>query len=192
MGLLMLLIIAGALTALLVIVSAVVIVVAMLRRKKGSTPRGSSPSIRMKEAERVDAFRKRGERFREEQKRILAMVEGGKVSPDEGDRLLGTLERETATMACPFCSEDIRIEAVKCRHCGNYLYQDIAAPRRLTRSHNRVIAGVCGGLAEYLQLDPTVVRILVALLVFFSGIVGGLIIYLVAVLIMPVPERAVA
>jgi len=190
LSLLPILIAAGVLIALGV--SVLVLVVAILMRKTGGAPRGSSRSLPLKEAERAEAFRKRSEQFREEQKRILAMVAGGKISADEGDRLLGTLERETATMACPFCNEDIRIEAVKCRHCGSYLYQDISGPRRLTRSRNRMIAGVCGGLAHYLQLDPTLVRVLVALILLFSGIVAGLLIYLVAALIMPGPESAVA
>lgn len=48
----------------------------------------------------------------------------------------------------------------------NYSY------RRLTRSTtNRKIAGVCGGIARYLNLDPTVVRI-VFLLALFCGSFG--------------------
>jgi len=34
--------------------------------------------------------------------------------------------------------------------------------RRLTRSHDRMIGGVCAGLAEYLHVDPTLVRIVTA------------------------------
>ena len=55
--------------------------------------------------------------------------------------------------------------------------------RRLLRSSNRKIAGVCGGLADYLGIDPTVVRIIFALLFLFAG--GGLLIYLILWLIMP-------
>lgn len=44
--------------------------------------------------------------------------------------------------------------------------------RKLTRSYNdRKIAGVCGGLAKYLNVDPTVIRI-IFLLAFLCGIVG--------------------
>jgi phage shock protein PspC (stress-responsive transcriptional regulator) len=54
---------------------------------------------------------------------------------------------------------------------------------RLHRSKtNKVILGVCGGLAEYLRFDPTLVRIL-CILIAIPG--PGLIIYLVAALIMP-------
>jgi phage shock protein PspC (stress-responsive transcriptional regulator) len=55
--------------------------------------------------------------------------------------------------------------------------------RRLTRSTtDRRIAGVCGGLAEYLNVDPTVVRILflIAIIVGSLGLWAYLIIWLVA------------
>ena len=44
--------------------------------------------------------------------------------------------------------------------------------RRLTRStSDRRIAGVCGGIAKYLNIDPTVVRILLLISIFF-GLIG--------------------
>lgn len=136
---------------------------------------------------RAAFFREKDIHFQEERTRILGMVENGKISPEEGERLMETLERETTTMACPFCAEEIRVGAVKCRHCRTFLMDNITSPRRLTRPDNRVLAGVCGGLAEYFDLDPTLVRILAALIIFFSGIITGLIVYLIAALI--IPER---
>ncbi|QSB15603.1 PspC domain-containing protein [Natronosporangium hydrolyticum] len=57
--------------------------------------------------------------------------------------------------------------------------------RRLQRSrNNRMIAGVCAGLADYLRIDPTVVRVGVVVLAFLTwGVV--LLGYLVAWLLMP-------
>lgn len=56
--------------------------------------------------------------------------------------------------------------------------------KKLYRSRtNRKIAGVCGGLGEYMNLDPTVVRLIWVLLVFFAG--TGLLAYLIAALIIP-------
>lgn len=57
--------------------------------------------------------------------------------------------------------------------------------KRLYRSRtDRVIAGVCGGLAQYLGVDPTLVRIAAVLLAFMSfGTV--LLLYLLMALIMP-------
>jgi phage shock protein PspC (stress-responsive transcriptional regulator) len=64
---------------------------------------------------------------------------------------------------------------------------DTSGRRRLTRSlHDRKIAGVCGGLAEYFDLDPTVVRVAWAVLtVVPGGIVLGVVAYLVGWFIMP-------
>ena len=58
------------------------------------------------------------------------------------------------------------------------------APRRLTRSRdNRMIGGVCGGVAEYLNMDPTLVRILTAVITLFTFV--PLVIYVVAMLLLP-------
>lgn len=42
--------------------------------------------------------------------------------------------------------------------------------KRLTRSNNKMIGGVCAGLAEYLDIDPTIVRIVWVLMVLFCRI----------------------
>jgi phage shock protein PspC (stress-responsive transcriptional regulator) len=59
--------------------------------------------------------------------------------------------------------------------------------RRLTRSTtDRQIAGVCGGLAEYLEVDATPVRLVwVILSVFCGAVIGGVIAYALAWLIIP-------
>ncbi len=54
----------------------------------------------------------------------------------------------------------------------------------LMLSKNRMIAGVCGGLAEWLGWDPTLVRILYAILTVFTAF-SGLIVYLLLWIIMP-------
>ena len=51
--------------------------------------------------------------------------------------------------------------------------------KKLTRSDNKMIAGVCSGFAEYLDVDPTVVRIAFAALTFFTAFSGALF-YLIA------------
>ena len=56
--------------------------------------------------------------------------------------------------------------------------------KRLVRSRNdKMLFGVCGGLADYLNIDPVIVRLLVALLTLWNGV--GLLVYLVLALIMP-------
>lgn len=49
-----------------------------------------------------------------------------------------------------------------------------------------MIEGVCGGLAKYLNLDPTVVRVLYALITVFSVGIPGLVAYIILAVIMPV------
>ena len=55
--------------------------------------------------------------------------------------------------------------------------------KRLTRSNNKMIGGVCAGLAEYLDIDPTIVRIVWVLMVLFAGF--GILLYIILWLIMP-------
>ena len=52
------------------------------------------------------------------------------------------------------------------------------------RSNDRVIAGVCGGLAEYFEFDPVLVRIAYAFLTLFTAFCG-LIFYIVLCIVMP-------
>src|SRR4051812_10957896 len=57
-------------------------------------------------------------------------------------------------------------------------------PRRLYRSRDeRMLAGVCGGLAEYFAIDPVIVRIIAVALVFAGG--AGVLAYLAAWLLVP-------
>ena len=56
--------------------------------------------------------------------------------------------------------------------------------KRLMRSNDRVIAGVCGGLAEYFDFDPVMVRIAYAFLTLFTAFCG-LIFYIVLWIVMP-------
>ena len=54
--------------------------------------------------------------------------------------------------------------------------------KKLYKSNNRMICGVCAGLAEYLGIDPTVGRLIWAAL----GLTGtGILLYIIAALVMP-------
>ena len=55
--------------------------------------------------------------------------------------------------------------------------------RTLRKSRDRRIAGVCGGIAEYFGWDPTIVRIIWAVMIFCYG--TGLLAYIIAAIIMP-------
>lgn len=58
--------------------------------------------------------------------------------------------------------------------------------KKLTRSNNKMIAGVCAGLAEYFGIDPTIVRILYVLMVLFAGF--GILLYVILWIVMPKSE----
>lgn len=57
--------------------------------------------------------------------------------------------------------------------------------KKLYRSKtNKKILGVCGGIAEYFDIDATIIRLILVLAVLFAGV--GVLAYLIAALIMPV------
>ncbi len=59
--------------------------------------------------------------------------------------------------------------------------------KKLYRSRNqRMLAGVCGGIGEYFNIDPTLVRLGFVALSFLAG--GGLFAYILAVIIIPSEE----
>jgi phage shock protein C len=59
-------------------------------------------------------------------------------------------------------------------------------PRRLYRSRTqRMLGGVCGGFAEYLNADPTVVRVVYVVLSILSVAFPGIIAYLILLLVIP-------
>ena len=55
--------------------------------------------------------------------------------------------------------------------------------KKLTKSADRKIFGVCGGIGEYLGIDPTVVRLLWVIFTFMGG--AGLLAYIIAAIIIP-------
>ena len=57
--------------------------------------------------------------------------------------------------------------------------------KKLTRSNNKVFAGVCGGIANFLGWDPTTVRVLYVIVSFTSVAFPGLLAYIILWIIMP-------
>ncbi len=93
-------------------------------------------------------------------------------------------------MNCAGCARDIDDDSAYCAYCGAAQQGEGAETtrtRRLERSAtDRQIAGVCGGLAVYLGLDSTLVRILWIVLSIIPGaILFGLIAYVAAWMIIP-------
>jgi phage shock protein C len=57
--------------------------------------------------------------------------------------------------------------------------------KKLYRSSNRIIAGVCGGVAEYFDLDPTLIRVIYLVLSLFSAAFPGVLLYIILMLMIP-------
>jgi phage shock protein PspC (stress-responsive transcriptional regulator) len=64
----------------------------------------------------------------------------------------------------------------------------MANDKKLVRSNNKLVAGVCAGVAEYFAIDPTLVRVIYAALTLFTAGFPGVILYIVMMLIMPQPD----
>jgi phage shock protein C len=62
--------------------------------------------------------------------------------------------------------------------------------RRLTRSNDKAIAGVCAGFAEYLGWGVTRVRVAFLLVSVLSAAFPGILVYLVLWALMPLPDNA--
>jgi len=101
-------------------------------------------------------------------------------------------------MICSNCQREIAENSNFCYLCG---WRQAVAPPRAPQAHKRLmrsatdvkIAGVCAGVAEYFEVDPTVVRLVWVLLIivpvpFVPAILG----YLVAWIIMPKAPLLVA
>ncbi|HVN07797.1 MAG TPA: PspC domain-containing protein [Patescibacteria group bacterium] len=100
-------------------------------------------------------------------------------------------------MICPQCQKEIADASNFCYFCGANMVPPGAPsgtppagePRRLVRSvTDRKLGGVCAGLAEYLGMDVSLVRVLAAVSIIFYGI--GLVAYLVAWIVIPEEQLA--
>lgn len=57
--------------------------------------------------------------------------------------------------------------------------------KKLYRSSDRIVAGVCGGIAEYFDIDPTLIRVAYVVLSLFSAAFPGLLLYIILMILIP-------
>jgi len=62
--------------------------------------------------------------------------------------------------------------------------------KKLKRSRNQLVAGVCAGVAEYFDWDPTLVRVIYAILSIISVGFPGLLLYIILWIIMPMSNES--
>jgi phage shock protein C len=89
-------------------------------------------------------------------------------------------------MMCSHCQRDISDSSNFCSYCGAR-QRPTGVSRRLMRSAvDSKLGGVCGGIGEYFDVDPTMVRLLWAVLSVVPGaFVGGVLAYILAWAIVP-------
>lgn len=92
-------------------------------------------------------------------------------------------------MICSNCRREIAEYSNFCYFCGSRQARASSVPgahKRLMRSStDSKIAGVCGGMAEYLDADSTIVRLVWVIVCVFTGLVPGIVAYAIAWVLMP-------
>jgi phage shock protein PspC (stress-responsive transcriptional regulator) len=95
-------------------------------------------------------------------------------------------------MICTNCQKEIADGSKFCYNCGARLsadapphpaYSAMPAKRLMRSSRDKKLGGVCAGLADYFDLDPTIVRVVWLLAIFLGG--TGILAYLVLWIVLP-------
>lgn len=79
--------------------------------------------------------------------------------------------------------DELEYRIIETKKANNKQEDKKMGDKKLVKSADRKICGVCGGIGEYLGIDPTVIRLLWVVFTFMGG--AGLLAYIVAAIIVP-------
>ena len=88
-------------------------------------------------------------------------------------------------MICRACQREIADYSNFCYYCGTRQVPGVVGKRLMRSATDKKIAGVCGGFAEYFAVDATIFRIVAAFVTLATGILPGIVAYIVAWVLMP-------
>ena len=88
-------------------------------------------------------------------------------------------------MYCNACGKTISEDARFCSYCGNLVGVPATRTKLMRSRAEKKIAGVCAGLAQYFDLDVSVVRIVCFFITLATGVCPGVVTYLLAWIIVP-------
>jgi phage shock protein C len=84
---------------------------------------------------------------------------------------------------CPYCAEEIKIEATRCKHCGSNLNRGNLSEPWYRLQKDKVIWGICAGLSDIFGISVSAIRLAFVLATLCGG--WGLVIYIVLRFVMP-------
>jgi phage shock protein C len=160
--------------ALVLLVAFVVLVALLMRTGRRDAPARISEPVRVDEPMRSE----RVERISREIEKINGMQVAGRISAEEAADLKAALEGERREWTAQ-CVDFARQSGEACAQ---------QAQKRLAKSPNAVLAGVCGGLAEWFGCDAALVRVVYVLLALFMAGFPGILLYIILWIAMPEPE----